>query len=155
MEQHFFILFPRRLLACLLLCLRFKNDTMELFSSCFAIYTNMMLSRAGLKFRFVSHLKPNPCEARKMFFRTAKIWISWFRSLVAFCLFPRFAVFCRNSNLTPSRPRGAKRCFLHPSISSFSLRFFFRRSHIVFWQVISWMDFLLLLYRSAQWILML
>lgn len=26
--------------------------------------------------------------------------------------------------------------------------------HIVFWQVIPWMDFLLLLYRSAQWILM-
>lgn len=26
--------------------------------------------------------------------------------------------------------------------------------HIVFWQVIPWMDFLLLLYRRAQWILM-
>lgn len=38
-----------------------------------------------------------------------------------------------------------------PSIDSFPPS---QSSHIVFWQVIPWMDFLLLLYRSAQWILM-
>lgn len=109
------------ILCCRWCFLRNKNDMMELFLLRYLCEHEVV---AGFKFSLeIESLRGKKCfSARKFEFH------DFFRRFFRF-----FPVFCRTS---------------HPKKNKSSFRLC-QHSHIVFWQVISWIDLLLLLYRSG------